>query len=86
FLTFGSVNLQLPVSRLFFSTVTITLLSTIELSTTNLVVLIIVLVRLVFGDHFDFIGQQKTRKTLNLAGFCTSSFLLGTLFGGAGGI
>ncbi|VXA85649.1 hypothetical protein AERO8C_20592 [Aeromonas veronii] len=54
------------------------------MSTTNLVVLIIVLVKLVLGDHFDFVGQQKTRKTLNLAGFCTSSFLLGTIFGGAG--
>jgi len=32
----------------------------------------------------DFFGQQKTRKTLNLAGFCTSSFPAGTLFGGLG--
>jgi len=32
--------------------------------------------------HFP--GQQKTRKALRCAGFCTSSFLLGTIFGGAG--
>lgn len=34
----------------------------------------------------NFSGQQKTRKALRSAGFCTSSFPAGTLFGGAGGI
>jgi len=34
----------------------------------------------------DFYGQQKTRKALRYAGFCTSSFPAGTLFGGLGDV
>ena len=64
-----SLNLSLPVSRLFFSTVTITPLSTIELSTTNRVVLIIVLAKLVLGDYLGLFRTTKNPQSLMLCGF-----------------
>jgi hypothetical protein len=38
--------------------------------------------RWLLAIHSDYFGQQKTRRALRCAGFCTSSFPAGTVFGG----
>ena len=62
--TFESLNLSQLVSRLFFSTFSISPLSTIDLSNTKLVVLNIVLAVLALGDYLGLMRTTKTRKAL----------------------